>query len=84
MIDRKAFWSMKELSRLFSSIENTEINRRSNEEMRQILFDQSRKWLFDAKFRTVFRILHIKQQSHMIFEYLVKIIEQTKRNSTLQ
>ena len=43
MIDRKAFWSMKELSRLFSSIENIEINRRFNAIVFHILLNQSSK-----------------------------------------
>ena len=80
----KIYWLMKKLSRFFSSIENTEINRRSNEKMRQILLNQSSKWFFDEKIVHLLHILHISQQSHMIFTYLINIVKQNQRISTLQ
>ena len=43
MIDRKTFWSMKKLSKFFSSIENIEINRRFNAIIFHILLNQSSK-----------------------------------------
>ena len=58
---------MKELSKLFSSIENTEINRRSNEKMRQILLDQSSKCVFVEKIRTV--VAHLASQSTITYDF---------------
>ena len=80
----KIYWSMKKLSRFFSSIENIEINRRSNEKMRQILLNQSSKWFFDEKIVQLLHILHINQQSYMIFIYLINIVEQNQRIFTFQ
>ena len=45
MIDRKTFWLMKKLSKFISSIENIEINRRSNAIILYIFLNQSSKFL---------------------------------------
>ena len=36
------------------------------------------------KFVQLFRILHIKQQSHIIFNYLIKVVKQNERNLKLK
>ena len=67
MIDRKTFWSMKKLSKLFSSIENIEINRRSNEKMRQILLNQSSKNILNVRVRAV--VAHLASQSKITYDF---------------